>query len=86
LKIIFVLVSVLVNRTFIIFVSVSISIHENITDLHCVTGEALSVKSVEELQESAAHLALKYNNDINGAEILSEILRLKVLNFNVQQP
>jgi len=32
LKIIFVLVSVLVKRKFIIFVSVSISVHENITD------------------------------------------------------
>jgi len=32
---------------------------------------------VEELQKSAADLALKYNDDINGAEILSEVESLK---------
>ena len=42
-----------------------------------LTSEALAVKSVEGLQKSAADLALKYNYDINGAEILSEVESLK---------
>jgi|SRR6218665_111700 len=46
-------------------------------DFHCVTSEALAIKSVEELQKPAADLALKCNGDINGAEILSEVESLK---------
>ena len=46
-------------------------------DFNCVTREALAVKSVEELEKSAADLALKYSDDINGAEMLSEVESLK---------
>ena len=42
-------------------------------DFNCVTSEAHAVKFVEELQKSAADLALKYNDEINGAENLSEV-------------
>jgi len=47
-------------------------------DFNCVTSEALAVKpkSVEiGLQKSAAglHVALKYNDDINGVEIGLEV-------------
>ena len=44
----------------------------------CVTSEALAVKSVEKLEKSAADLAFKYNDGINGAEILSEVESLKL--------
>ena len=40
-------------------------------------NEALAVKSVEELQKSTADLTLKYNDDINGVDILSEVESLK---------
>src|SRR6218665_1007703 len=53
------------------------NLREVCDDFHCVTSEALAVKSVEELQKSAAYLAVKYNDDINGAEILSEVENLK---------
>jgi len=46
-------------------------------DLNCVTSEALAVKSVKELQKSAAKLSLRFNDDINGAGILSEVESLK---------
>ena len=46
-------------------------------DFNCVTSEALAVKSVEKLQKSASDLALKYNYDINDAEILYEVESLK---------
>src|SRR6218665_4039398 len=53
------------------------NLREVCDDFHCVTSEALAVKSVEELQKSAAYLAVKYNDDVNGAEILSEVESLK---------
>jgi len=46
-------------------------------DFNCVTGEALAVKSVQELKKSAADLALKYKDDVSGAELLSEVESFK---------
>src|SRR6218665_583942 len=49
---------------------------------NCVTSESLAVKSAEKIYKSAADLAFKYNDDINGAEILYEVESFQ--NFNVQ--